>query len=188
MRLMFLCCLVCFASLSWGIDLYGSQVTGGVYFNGGNINYFDPANGYVPSGYGNSAPNSNVNVVVSDWGEFAFADSANFLLANFTHSELIISNYSIAGDIAPTKFTFEDPLFAGATLSFDSSNFPSGITASIDGDIITVDLSTFSGHQGLFMANWNISSNQGVPEPGTLVMLGSGLLGVATAAKKRWLA
>jgi hypothetical protein len=177
--------LVCFAGLSWGTDLYGSPVTGGLYFSGGGTNYFDPANGFVPAGYGNSGPGNNVNVVISDWGEFGFSDGANFLVANFTHTQLIITDFSTVGNINATTFTFESPSFVG--ISLDSSSFPSNISASINGDIITVELSTFSGHTGLFQANWTISTEQGVPEPGTMVMLGSGLLAAATTAKKRWL-
>jgi len=173
----------CVPSTLWAVDLYGSAVTGGVYFNGGGINYFDPANGFVPAGYGNSAPNGPVNVVIADWGEFAFSDGANFLLANFTHNELIISDFSTAGALAPTKFTFEDPIFTAIT--FDSSNFPGTVSASIMGDIITVELSGFSGgHVGLFNANWAVNQ---VPEPGTIITLASGLLGAAAFARKRWI-
>lgn len=184
-RILCLLALLSTACLGWAeTDLYGSHVTGVLNFNGVGINWFDPANGFVPSGYGNSSPNGPANVLIGDVGEFAFFDGANFILVNFTHSDMIITDFSNGQGLAPTHMTFEDPIFAG--LQFDSSNFPGSVSASIAGDIITVDFSGFTGHSGLYTANWEITQDQ-VPEPGTLATLASGLIGAAAFARRRWL-
>lgn len=176
--------LCCCASAGWaaGGDLFGSPVSGFMAINGNfGINYFDPANGFVPSGFGNSAPNGPNNVDIGSWSEFGYQDGANYYVVNFTHSDMILTDFSQSGSIGIT-FTFQDPLFAGITL--DSQDFPNGVSASIAGDLITIELSGFNTG-GLFQANWEITTDTAAPEPSTLLTLASGLLGAGAMVRRR---
>ena len=54
-------------------DLIGTSVSGVLQFPSQNPNnYFDPANGFVPSGFGNSAPHGPNNVIIGSEIEFGF--------------------------------------------------------------------------------------------------------------------
>lgn len=173
---------VCVPSSLWAADLFGTSVNGSLQFNNGGPNYFDAANGYVPAGYGNSgSPNG---IIISDWLEFAFYDNANYITVNFTHTDLIVSVFSIYGNLTNSTFTFQDSAFQ--TLTLDSENFPGGASASLAGDIITVNVTQFVAGTGLYQGDWKINATV-VPEPGTMVTLGSGLLGVVAFARRRWL-
>src|SRR5262245_62980495 len=46
-------------------DLIGTSVSGVLNFATFDTNFFDPATGFVPAGFGNSAPNGPNNVVIS---------------------------------------------------------------------------------------------------------------------------
>jgi hypothetical protein len=60
------------ASPAWA-DLIGTSVSGVLQFPSQNQNnFFDLANGFVPSGFGNSAPHGPNNVIIGSEIEFGF--------------------------------------------------------------------------------------------------------------------
>src|SRR5260221_540261 len=73
-------------------DLLGSVVTGTLNFGANPINYFNPANGFVPAGtYGNSAPGNNT-VIIGPIIEFGYVDNINTDTADFTGTTLTVKD------------------------------------------------------------------------------------------------
>jgi hypothetical protein len=62
--------------------LLGTQVTGDMNISG--TNYFDPANGFVPAGYGNSSPGGITVTIANPLIEFGYHDGVNTNTVNFT--------------------------------------------------------------------------------------------------------
>ena len=60
----------------------GTSVTGNLFFGSLPNNYFDPNNGFVPSGYLNTA--GTTVSIASPAVEFGFNDGLNFDTANFS--------------------------------------------------------------------------------------------------------
>ncbi len=58
------------AACSAHAGLIGQQVTGSLQFNGGGLNYFDPANPTVPAGYLNTS-SPTVTIAVPGAGVWA---------------------------------------------------------------------------------------------------------------------
>src|SRR4051812_46012784 len=76
-------------------DLIGTSVSGVMNINGGSTNFFDPTNGHVPAGFGNSAsPN---NVIIGSGTEFGFSDAANTDTVNFTGTQVTLTDVSEVG-------------------------------------------------------------------------------------------
>lgn len=126
-------------------DLFGTQVTGDYEFGYGAtpgvFNLFDPANGFVPAGYGKSggtAVTINPGTIT-----FGISDPPMFnLTADFTGTTLTVSESGFGSLLLPPilgwTMTFTDPAFAGVSTTFDS--FPnSGVTTSFSGDTITLE-------------------------------------------------
>jgi hypothetical protein len=114
-------------------------------------------------------------------GTFTYVDGANTDTATFTGSTLTITDTSYF-NASPFLMTFTDPVITGYTLISDT--FPS--------------ISSFSG--GVFYFNSPGTENPGVqtavfdytagpvsatPEPSSLVLLGSGVLSLAGAIRRR---
>ena len=152
----------------------GTQVNGSLNFNGGGANYFDAANGFVPSGYGNSAGQP---VTIGSATEFGFQDGANTDAADFTDTQLIITDNSVSGGASSTyTFTSLTPgAFAGLTLV--GSNFAGGFTYGLIGDTITVNFDGFESG-GQFQTVFSVAAGS-VPEPATwaMMLLGFGAVG-----------
>src|SRR5215831_9721214 len=101
-------------------DLIGTSVSGNLDFGGQGINFFDPANGFipVPPGFGNSVPHGPNNVIIGSEIEFGFAESnVNTDTADFTGIQVTITNVSAAGNQTDAHFTFTDTAFSGAAIS-----------------------------------------------------------------------
>ena len=163
-------------------QLTGTQVNGTLTFNGGGLNAFDPANGYVPAGYGNST--SANGVTIGSGTEFGFNDGANLDIANFTDTQLIIGDLPSGNYIDnPLEMTFTT-LTPGAfaELSLVSSNF-TGLTYNLVGDTITIDWTggTVAGNQQM-QAVFNITG--GVPEPATWAMMLLGFAGMGFVMRR----
>jgi hypothetical protein len=122
-------------------DLIGTQVSGSVLFNG--LNLFDPANGQVPAGFGNSAPHGPNNVVISaSQTEFGLSPGFGFVAtADFTGNSLDLK-YVLPADLSvgALTFTFTDTAFAGLSIVPISDNFPPPVTAGLVGDVLTLSV------------------------------------------------
>ena len=84
------------ASPAWA-DLIGTSVSGVLQFPSQNQNnFFDLANGFVPSGFGNSAPHGPNNVIIGSEIEFGFrgtnAHSTITDTADFTGNQVTVSS------------------------------------------------------------------------------------------------
>ena len=169
-------------------DLVGTTVTGSLDFDGDGLNFYNPAMGFVPAGFQNSAGAQNSNTVVIVGGnEFGFTDPGNntdvtsFSSTGFTFTDTSLS----AGANLNIILTMTDPAFTGVSLI--SSTFP-GLTFAILGDQITVDIPGLNASAGeVFTASFNVTSTSSVPEPSThgLMLIGFGFLGLMMAMRKR---
>jgi hypothetical protein len=158
--------------------LLGTQVTGDM--NIGGTNYFDPANGFVPAGYGNS---TGITVTIANpLVEFGYHDGDNTNTVNFTDTGFTLTDVSINNSVA-FPYTFVDTAFTGASISQLSNDFPS-LTYSLVGDTITL---TFGGlsQGGTYTAVYSV--NAATPEPQSIFLVGSALLLLAFATRKRWI-
>ena len=155
------------------------SVSGTLNFGGGTTNYFDPANGFVPTGYGNSSsPN---NVAITSGVEFGFNDGGNLDTADFSSSGLVLSDDAErAGLNSAFKETFTlSPALSG-TLTLVNSSF-AGLTYSISGDTLTVNVpgGTVTANE-VETATFRASAVSAAPEPGAwaLMLGGVGAMGL----------
>jgi len=164
--------------------LTGTTVVGQLYFSVDPHNYFDPANGYVPSGFQNSA---GTTVVINGNPTFGFNDSHNLDQANFTNNMLTISDKNAPGAGALNwEMIFTDSAFAKVSKVSDTFD-NGGLSCSLVGDVLTI---TWAGDT--FNGGWNFNAvfdikTTSVPEPSSLLLLGAGLLGLmgTTLLRKR---
>jgi hypothetical protein len=169
-------------------DLVGTTVNGSLDFDSDNKNFYNPALGFVPAGFQNSAGAKNSNTVVIVGGnEFGFTDPGNntdvtsFTSTGFTFTDTVITT----GPNLNIILTMTDPAFTGVSLI--SSTFP-GLTFAILGDQITVDIPGLNASAGeVLTASFNVTSTSSVPEPSTygLMLIGFGFLGFMMAMRKR---
>jgi hypothetical protein len=124
-------------------DLIDTLVTGSAQLGGVGPNRFDPANGFVPAGFGNSSPNDHIDVPISatqtEFGFCALGCGSILVTADFTGNSLDLK-YVLAASfgLPPTTFTFTDTAFAGLSIAETSNNFPLGVTTSLVGNVLTL--------------------------------------------------
>jgi hypothetical protein len=126
-------------------DLIGTQVSGSAQANGAGANFFDPVNGLVPAGFGNSSSPNNV-VISASQTEFGLKNQSDAITvtADFTGNSLDLKYVLVpqfpgeVGSVGPLTFTFTDTLFAGLSIGSTSDNFPSPVTAGLVGDVLTL--------------------------------------------------
>ena len=117
--------------------LVGSSVTGTLLSPVTNTttNYFDPANGEVPPGYGNSAGTTvtiGSPVVEFAWyqgGGTVAAPGTDSITANFTGTTLTLTehiNPAALGDVDGFQVIFTDPAFTGLSIQKISDSFAQG--------------------------------------------------------------
>ena len=180
MRYRFLAILL--AALTTSVAAYadgtGTQVTGTFLVNHGTTNYFDPANGFVPPGFGNSA---GTTVTIGPGVEFGFADGANFNSVNFSGSGLNFIDISTLGTI-DFEMDFTDPAFTSFT---QLTGYP-GLTYSFSGDTLRL-FRTTTLKPGIYDTTFRYTTNAAItPEPSSVALMATGLLGLMWMAWRRY--
>ena len=166
-------------------DLIGTSVSGQMQIASfGTENFFDPANGLVPAGFGNStSPN---NVVIGAETEFAFMDPSNTDTVDFSSTSLTLQDVTDNGVSRAVTYIFTDTAFLGASLSQGTDSFPNLVTANLTGDVLTLTMP--EEHIVTFNATWqdvvNINLVQ-TPEPSSFPLLALGLAGLGFCERKR---
>lgn len=160
-------------------DGIGTSVTGSLSFKGLPINFFDPANEFVPTGFGNHA---GTKVKIGSGAEFGFRDAFNLDTADFTGSTLTISDTGFAGGQAPFEIKFTNTDFTGFSMISNSL----GANFSFAGDTLTIKFAggDFMGQKTTVLSYAPIHTGV-TPEPGTLALLGTGMLVAAGVVRKR---
>jgi hypothetical protein len=166
-------------------DGIGTSVTGSLLFpkGGGPVNFFDPAAGGVPAGFGNHA---HTKVTIGSWTEFGYRDSSNLDTANFTGSTLTISDTGFGGGQGPFEMKFTNTDFESFSLISNGLR----VKFLFAGDTLTInrgDFPDFTGPETAVLAYDPIQTGV-TPEPGTLALLGTGMLAAAGVVRKRLLA
>ncbi len=179
--------VLCAATASFA-DLAGSSVKGSLLFQFDATNYFDPANGYVPTGYGNAS--SFTVTIDAATPTFGFSDGANMISAAFTGSMLTITQTNMCCGAGGWQMIFADPSFTGfAKKPGDTFTF-GGLMSSYDTSKQTFTVS-WQGDPG---QSWKYSASFSVPvlhaptpEPSSLLLLGSGSTLLAGVIRRRLL-
>ncbi len=165
--------------------LTGTSVTGTLTFSGGTTNYYDPANGFVPSsGYLNAS--SPTVTIASPAVEFGFNDNVNLDFANFSASQFTIEDVVETGPAnAPFTMTFTDAAFSGMAFAKVSDSFThGGLTATLVGNKVTIN---WAG--GTVTAGDDYTSTftmVPVPEPSTWALAGLGAAALALATRRQF--
>lgn len=169
--------------------LIGATVTGTLNFSGVGPNYFDPAIGAVPAGNLNSSPGTNTVVISGSATEFGF-QALSFVTADFSDTQLVISSYyGSPSTYAPWMMTFSSSAFTGQSLSLVSQTFAPGLTASLVGNLITINWEGGQvlnplGIPSIMQGTYNIGA-AGVPDGGSAGLLFAGaLLTLATGFRR----
>jgi hypothetical protein len=160
-------------ALFFAVPAEATDLGGEIYFGGGSTNYFNPANGFVPAGYGNTGGATGVTIGAGI--EFGFQDGVNLDTANFTSTGFTISDISSSGEGASTftmRFTANDSYFS--TLSLVSDTF--GGSFSVVGNQFTYIAPEVTGVVTRTAVFSTVAQGGGVPEPATwaLLLLGFG--------------
>jgi hypothetical protein len=163
-------------------SLVGASVTGSMQINGGGLNYFDPANGFVPNGFLNKTSGTTVTISTSQT-EFGFQDSINFDTVNFTDNGFTLTDISNVGS-APITYKFTSNAFLGLSLTELSDNFlAGGANATLVGNLLTITTANFNAHNGTFTASYSFGS--AVPEASTWALMIIGFAGLGFASRRK---
>jgi hypothetical protein len=113
-----------------------TTIFGSLEFAGVTGNFYDPKNGFVPSGFGNSG---GLPVMLGAGVEFGAVFPTSTDTADFTSTSLVLQNVTSLGGVRAwtQTFTASTPdFFSGSTLV--QNTLPGGVTFNADGDTLTV--------------------------------------------------
>lgn len=161
--------------------LLGLQVNGSLKFGANPSNFYDPANGGVPGGFGNS---TGQPVTIGAITEFGYQDAANRDTADFTDTQLIIRDQVLSFNAAPWEQTFTlvgGPVFS--SLALVSDTFAPGLTFGLNAGTITINWAGILTAPHDFRAVFDVGV-AAIPEPATWAMMIAGF-GLAGAAMRR---
>ena len=175
-------------------DGIGMPVTGTLNFTfAPSTNYFNGAFGFVPIGYGNNS-NDGSGVIVGPGVEFGFS-AADLITADFSGNSFTLSQSCVHAQCGVSAYTLT--FFTKSQLSYtlQSLNFPGlaytyNFDPTLNGYLSTI---TYDG-AGLLSTKTTAGSAvfgytvipAAVPEPGTISLMATGLLGAAGAIRRRF--
>ena len=179
------------ASNTWA-DGSGVSVSGSfTLLPGGTTNYFDSANGAVPSGYGNSGTNGTV--IIGAGPEFGFTNNEDLFTVDFTGTTMTLTDTCVGTGCGTTLFSVQlySPSITGYTI--DSYSFPDSVVSYGVSSIFGGNAAMFTYLGGLGFTGGTATFDYTVaavttaptPESGTLGLMATGLLGVAGAIRRR---
>ena len=163
------------------------------------MNYFDPANGHVPTGEANgsrAAITIGAGASVIGYTQSVTTGYVPVLNPPVVAPDLLTDTFagddlsiSVADPVSLGNFemVFTDTAFAGAALNDIVDVAGTGITSSVVGDTIkvlvgagvTADVYSFT------IACDPSGTSSVTPEPGSFALLGNGLLGMAGITRRR---
>jgi PEP-CTERM motif len=182
--------LLCLSASSMRADGVGTPVTGDLNIvTLGTTNWWNAAFGFVPAGYGNSGLINNPTVVISNAiTEFGFSNGTDLITADFTGSTLTLTESCVTGPTCGESSytaTFFDPDFSGFSAISAAPGF-SPFTYDSTTQLLTA---TFTVPAGVAPTGGSLVLGYTVtPEPGTLGLMATGLLGVAGVIRRRFIA
>ena len=175
-----------FAATIWGDSVYGTLT-----FGSDPLNYFDPANGFVPSGYGNSA---GLPVTVGAGVEFGYDDGSLLKTSDFTGDSLALHNLvrTTVSDLGPDSYNIHSffDIFTELSVDGGATWIPSDsppVTIPIGGGSVTVapngDELTMEWDGTFTPGEYDLQIEFGVPEPSTwaMILVGFAVFGYAGA-------
>lgn len=171
-----------FAASMIASPAFAQNITGTLTFGASTgTNYFDPAQGYVPAGYGNIA---GTTVAIGSGTEFGFQDGSNIDTANFTGNSLTIIDQTIGNGASIFYMTFTSSV-AGFfnNAAFSSNGF--GGTFSVAGNTLTFMAPQSSGNVTRTSVITFDGANGAVPEPATWAMMVLGFGAVGATLRRR---
>jgi hypothetical protein len=183
--------LLCLSASTMRADGVGTPVTGNLVIPIINnvTNWWNADFGFVPAGYGNSNLVHSTTVTISNGiTEFGFSNNTDLITADFTGSTLTLTESCVGGgtcSLFSYTATFFDPQFAIFNTISSAPGF-SPFSFDLTNQLLTA---TFTVPAGVPATGGSLVLGYTVtPEPGTLGLMATGLLGVAGVIRRRFLA
>lgn len=183
--------LLCLSASTMRADGVGTPVTGNLVIPVINnvTNWWNADFGFVPPGYGNSLLVHSTTVTISNAiTEFGFSNNTDLITADFTGSTLTLSETCVGGgtcNLFSFNASFFDPDFASfSAISADPGFGPFSYNSTTQ--LLTM---SFTIPAGVPMTGGSqVLGYTVTPEPGTLGLMATGLLGVAGVIRRRFIA